>query len=223
MLAFKRSASGTLISAMITPAHECEFAVGDNSEHGYESPWAHALVCIYALPMGRYYTVRRADFPDDHEEVLALMAAHVEEQGNDSDAQSLANELSHHTSSQKGEILIACHITTDGLDYHDIITTRAKSAHESLWHPNPVPKGESAIGIGDRWVRMKDIPKPLLQEVVVGLVCLHSTSGAHGKAGELRRVYVAPDHEDFGLEKALLDTMSSVAQQMGYERLSIED
>ena len=178
--------------------------------------------------VSRHYTIRLATSPKDDGVLKPLQNARVQEQyGSDIDASDLPDA----NASSSSVTMLACRILVDGGDDHSGDAERLRRVPQHLWHPNPVPPGKSAISTGGpdgKYVLMQDMPKPVLEEEVVGFVSLRSLpfsssneeGGGYDEDVEIGSLYVDPA-EDECLGCVLVELMAEHAKSSGKQTLRL--
>ena len=229
-------------TAAFVPIDECTFLLGDNSDHNKPNPWRSAIRIVHLLGMAtdgvddyrvsRHYTIRLANSPEDDDGLVkARQIASNQEKSGGGDMNPTSVSESNESSSSV--MMLACRILVDGGDDDSGNSERLKRVPEHLWHPNPVPPGRSAFstsGPYGGYVLMQDMPKPVLEEEVVGFVglrSLHPPSSdevdGHGevaKGCEISKLYVDPvEHEC--LCYVLVDLMAEHAKSAGLRTLRL--
>jgi hypothetical protein len=225
-------------TAAFVPKDECIYLFGDNSEHSKPNPWQSAIRIVHLLGMAtdevdhyrvaRHYTIRLATSPKDDGVLKPLQNARVQEQyGSDINPADLPDS----NASSSSVTMLACRILVDGGDDHSSEAERLRRVPQHLWHPNPMPPGRSAISMGGldgKYVLMQDIPKPVLEEEVVGFVGLTSLpfsssneeGGGYDEDVEIGSLYVDPaEHECLGY--VLVELMAEYAKSTGKQTLRL--
>lgn len=127
----------------------------------------------------------------------------------------------------------------DGGDDNCSVSDRQARAPEDVRHPNPVPKGASAVsfpGPHGYYVHMTDLPQPVLDEDVIGFVSVQpledwmrpvedtnpsiSETGRKAATCEIERLFVEPWEEDF-FHYSLVETAIEVAKVNGYTTMRV--
>ena len=183
--------------------------------------------------VSRHYTIRLANSPEDDDGLVkARQIASNQEKSGGGDMNPTSVSESNESSSSV--MMLACRILVDGGDDDSGNSERLKRVPEHLWHPNPVPPGRSAFstsGPDGGYVLMQDMPKPVLEEEVVGFVGLRSLhppssskdSGDDGfgevaKGCEINNLYVDAV-EDECLYHVLVDVLAEHAKTAGFKTL----
>ena len=230
------------------PRAEGEVLLGDNSTYaGRHNPWASALGIRHVLgtPVDhegrvgnpakarggkdRHYTIRPVHFPEDHESVCGLLREAVHshtatDRGLDDpiDLQPFADSLG-------GAILMACLILVDGIDDTDqCLIQRAQSADRSRWH-----KGhEGQVGVSvdpEHYIPFEEIPRPLLEEVPVGIVCYsHPKTGdyvaafAGTRIAVLHTCHISELHANLGLQEQLVHHALKTPRAQAYTKVVLD-